>query len=320
MDIKSNGKSTANKISDVRIAYICLCHFDPWFIAKAADALRYKNDGFFVHVDKRTDVSEFIEECADLDNVHFVSDEQRVCSCWGGFNAVIAAVRTMQLALSSGDYDRFMFLQGQDYPLVSNKRIHGFFTEHQGEEFCRAKNLTESNSEEKKNITGYWIYDIEKKNPFKSAAAHYLHSASYKGIINRKPYFESKSGRWDIYKGWAQLAITRECAEYLVNAFETDHRFNRYMKHRFPADELYFQTLIYNSEFRNRLSDYRVYNFYGKPIDMNLTYFKFQPEVLVYRDSADYQKLKSTNCLFARKLNSESKELIAAIDAEIREE
>lgn len=109
---------------ELKIAYICLCHIDPEFVARTAKTLRYKEDGFFIHVDNKTDAGPFFAACDGLDNVHFV--ENRVDNFWGGYNSIIATMRTIQLALSVDNYDRFILLQGQDYPLYSPMEIHGF--------------------------------------------------------------------------------------------------------------------------------------------------------------------------------------------------
>ena len=50
----------------LKIAYICLCHADPDFIARAAKNLQYEEDGFFIHVDHKQDEASFRAACKDL--------------------------------------------------------------------------------------------------------------------------------------------------------------------------------------------------------------------------------------------------------------
>ena len=66
----------------LKIAYICLCHTDPVFVAKTAKALNYELDGFFIHVDNKRDISPFVDACNGLNNVHFV--KERIDNYWGG--------------------------------------------------------------------------------------------------------------------------------------------------------------------------------------------------------------------------------------------
>ena len=87
--------------------------------------MQYEKDGFFIHVDNKQDITPFREACNGIENVYFV--EERIDNYWGGYNSIIATMRTIKLALSTNDYDRFVLLQGQDYPLYSPAETHNFF-------------------------------------------------------------------------------------------------------------------------------------------------------------------------------------------------
>ena len=43
----------------LKIAYMCMCHIDPDFGARAAKALKYEQDGIFIHVDNKVDIAPF---------------------------------------------------------------------------------------------------------------------------------------------------------------------------------------------------------------------------------------------------------------------
>ena len=78
----------------------------------------------------------------------------------GGYNSIIATMRTIKLALSTNDYDRFVLLQGQDYPLYSPKEIHNFFEANIDVEFCKAKNISVSKSKKDyMKCCGFWMMD-----------------------------------------------------------------------------------------------------------------------------------------------------------------
>ena len=142
----------------VKIAYICICHLDPYIVARTAKALQYEQDGFFIHVDNKTDITPFVSACDGLKNVHFV--ENRIDNYWGGYSAIHAIMRTIKLAQSTDDYDRFVILQGQDYPLRSPKQIHEFFEEHADVEFCKAKNVSLSPlKKDYMKCCGFWMMD-----------------------------------------------------------------------------------------------------------------------------------------------------------------
>ena len=54
----------------------------------------------------------------------------------GGWNAVVAEMKLLELALNSGSYDRIVFLQGADYPLKTDIEIYNFFLKKQEDRVC----------------------------------------------------------------------------------------------------------------------------------------------------------------------------------------
>lgn len=296
----------------IKIAYICICHADSAFIARTAKALQYENDGFFIHVDNKQDVSPFKTACSGLDNVRFV--ENRTDVYWGGFHSIIATMRTLQLALATDDYDRFVLLQGQDYPLYSPKEIHAFFEAQPDTEFCRARNISASaDRKDYMKCCGLWLMDMSPAFPVKYVRA-LLHRFNTLGIRYRSSRFREDTQIWDIYHGWAQFALTQDCIKYVLSVYENNTRYNRYMKNRFPPDEIYIHTIIHNSPFRDRVPKNVVVNQSGEEIRMNLTYFEYPSHVIVFTDRADYQKIRDSGYLFVRKVNSASSELLDEID------
>ena len=240
----------------------------------------------------------------------------------GGFNSIIATMQLIKAALSDEThFNRLVFLQGKDYPLHSPSYIHSFFDKRQGEEFCKGYNLSISkNVQDQIKIRGFWLMDGRR--------------TLLKKIVNkvnvilkirlRKGYFEYQDDIWDIYQGWAQFAITGDCAKYILKVYDTNIAFNKYMKHRFPPDELYISTVIRNSPFSKNISDYCLTPREGAKWNspyLNLTYFEYPIVVDYFDKKQDYEKLKNTGALFFRKVQlPEGKELLDEIDYHIKQE
>ena len=297
----------------LKIAYICLCHTDPDFIAKTANALNYASDGFFIHVDNKQDVSPFVEACNGLNNVHFV--KERIDNHWGGYNSIIATMRTIKLALSTNDYDRFVLLQGQDYPLCSSKEIHNFFEANIDIEFCKAKNISVSkNKKDYMKCCGLWLMDIRNPSFTMKCIRYFFHKFNAFGIKYRLPTFKNGKEIWNVYHGWAQFALTRDCIKYILDIYENNALYNKYMKYRFPPDEIYIHTIIHNSPFKDKVSSDVIIRRSGEKTLLNLTYFEYPDYVTVFTDKEDYKWLKNTGCLFVRKVNSSSSKLLHEID------
>lgn len=236
----------------------------------------------------------------------------------GGYNSIIATMRTIQLAMSTDDYDRFILLQGQDYPLYAPKEIHDFFEVHIDTEFCKAKNISFSaNKKDYMKCCGLWLMDMRPSFPLKYIRA-LLHRFNTIGIKYRLPTFKENKESWSIYHGWAQFALTRDCIKYILNVYENNLRYNKYMKYRFPPDEIYIHTIIHNSPFKDKVPNDVIIRRSGEETLLNLTYFEYPVYVTVFTDKDDYQWLRTTGCLFVRKVNSTSSDLLDEIDRHIR--
>ena len=178
--------------------------------------------------------------------------------------------------------------------------------------FCKANNISISkNKKEYMNVGGYWHPD--KPNLF----WRLIHKFNSFGLKYRTLKYRHKDLVWDVYHSRAYFALTLPCVEMLVNNFKNNSTYNKYIEHRFPPDEIYIATLIHNSKYKDNIWDKIIYNRDGTATMIDLTYFEYPTITTVFRDRTDYEWLKNTGCLFVRKINSSSKELIDEIDRNI---
>jgi len=106
-----------------------------------------------------------------------------------------------------------------------------------------------------------------------------------------------------LYYGAAQWAITRELAQYIVEFYDSHPEFNRYMSHvQFP-DEVYFHTIVHNSQYKYRCIKY------DEPVKRwlvnwrNLHYYEY-PYMITVLTEMDYNKIMDDGALFIRKVRS----------------
>lgn len=299
----------------MKIAYLIMCHMDPEFVQRTAIKLSNDRNHVFIHVDKKQDISEYIFE---HNNVHFCRN--RIENYWGGWNAVIATINLLKKAMETESFDRYVLLQGQDYPLYSNEYIEEFFNKYSDIEFCRAYNLTHTkDNKDSMKVYGYWFIDKPKSKiskvlryPIKKIC-----SICNKNLIKyRKGYYVENGVKYEVYSGWAQWAITEQCAKYILEFYETHKKFNSYFKYSFPPDEIYFHTIIYNSKFAKKTVDSGPINSRSNEKLLNLTYFEYPDQIRVFKSVEDYEKLMNSGCLFARKFNSQSESLLDYIDSQ----
>ncbi|MBO5851877.1 MAG: hypothetical protein J6R29_06055 [Clostridia bacterium] len=298
------------------IAYLYMCHNNPDQLRRLAKILEYNKDMIFVHVDKKVDKKPFLEATKNCSNVHFVED--RIKNYWGGFNSVIATVKLMKSALDFGDFSRFVFLQGADYPLFSPKEIH-LALDNSNVEYCKAKDITNTKHKGHYMIWGgYWCMDCNKNNFFIKCFRFILSRINKLGIKYRPGIFNYNGEKWHIFKGGAPFSITGECAKHIVNIYDGNKKFNKFMKHKWAPDELYFHTIIHNSYFKDNVSKNVIKRRDGSETLLSITYFEYPKEAVIFTKAEDYYWLKNTGCLFVRKVNETSKELLDEIDKNIK--
>ena len=108
-----------------------------------------------------------------------------------------------------------------------------------------------------------------------------------------------------IYKGMVWISIPKEVAGYVLNYIQINSRFMRDLQHTLIPEEFFFQTLLTNSKYSEKI------------VNNNLRYtdwttrYNSRP---AYLDETDFDKINSTDVFFARKIDSDiSRKLILAL-------
>ncbi len=308
----------------MRIAFLNLCHTDAPIVARAADKLTQNPDfDMYIHVDAKSDIQPFMQLLQDNEQVHFLDNRQKVY--WGGYHAIIATFELLEAALASDrKYDYVVILQNLDYPIKSNRYIEQFFTQNRGTEYIRGCHI--AGTKDWHFAEKYKIYNDRDKDFYltnTSRIRKYLWDGrnAFRSIstIGFRGVHKENGEKLELYYGTAQWAVTRECAEYMVNFYHTHPGFNRRMQHiKFP-DEEYFHTVVHNSPFRTKCFKY------DEPPQRwlvnwrNIHYFEFPDEGVVTFTEKDFDKLMALDELFCRKVRSGySDKLLDMIDEATR--
>lgn len=294
----------------VKIAYLILCHTDPNHILRLANKLTYKNDNMvFIHIDKKVKDNEFYKLLRGKERIKIINDNVDVY--WGGYSSVKATINLLKESVNEDIFDRYVLLQGLDYPIASNREIEEFFSKNKEVEFIRACNV--SISKEKyfyKRSRYYWQYD--KINLIKKICNRLNDLLDLK---IRKGYIVINKKRHDIYWGCAQWALTHDCVKYILEFEKENYKFNNYFKHVFPPDETYFHTIIFNSNFKNKTVNNGEEKEKRYLVNWrNLHYFEYDKYIRIYNHN-DLELINSRKELFIRKVTTEeSSKLLDIID------
>jgi hypothetical protein len=299
----------------MRIAYLLLVHNTPNHLQRLLSALKYKNDDFYIHVDRKSSCS-FDNEVGE--RIYFT--RERIPVYWGEFSQVEAILMLIRQALNSGNnYDYFILLSGSDYPIRSPGYIHNYLQKNYGDEFI---NVTEMpNDKLGKPLTRIIEYRVGSDKP--------LGRYFYEKIVGFNRLFGAGYFRRDFskifgdivpYSGSTWWALTGEACKYVVD-FTCSHKicFEFFRNTRCP-DEMFFQTVIGNSEFGKRVRHNVTYADWDRFVppfpavlnDWHLQQFMGQRPYYA-EDSYGVGEL-----LFARKFADDSAELVSKINRYLR--
>lgn len=225
MEIKAE-----NAISNqATIAYFILVHRFPEQFKRLFKAIYHPENHYLIHLDKKTGVNIYKDIAAFLTDFPctYILESENVV--WGGYSMVQAELNGMKYLLNLNvQWDFFINLSGQDYPLKSQKIIREYLTKNKGNNFIKIANQLTVRPETMNRIENYFV---ESENGFSGVP---YKRAYLKDVI---PYI---GGQW--------MILTRESCEFICNSGEAK-KFEDYYLNTLIADESFFQTVLMNTSF-----------------------------------------------------------------------
>ncbi len=286
----------------MKIAYLIMVHKDPKQIKRLVDSISSSGD-CFIHVDKKTDIIPFEDCLQKSSNVFFM--KRRIRVNWAAWSMVQVYMELMDMAFKhANNYDRFVFLTGQDYPLMSNAEIVREFEAHPETEYVMAYKISTSTIPTDKNkILKKWFFENPFTDPFLRRC---WYSFTYRFITkfsNRRKLTVPLGGKEvDSYFGQMLSAFTRRGAELLLDVYRHDTHYNTVMKYVHAAVEEYWQTVIFNSELRENTiqngEEHEVLEHFGFA---PLHYHTYIDECSIFEEK-DFDILKNCGYMFCRKV------------------
>ncbi len=293
-------------------AFLIMAYDDFDFLQDLLKAIDDERNDIYLHVDKRADTV-----LSDLKtNVHKsrITIIERMKVTWGSEDQIVAEIQLLKASTEENSYMYYHLLSGHDFPLVSQDELHHFFNEHQGTQFidCRYKNIESM------------LFRIKYYFPFQvlsSGKSIFNRLMNKMGVQIQKILKVNRTS--DVIKygyGGNWFSITDELARYIVSMED-------FIKKNFfkglCADEMFLQTLWLNAPFFD-LNNMYINSFNNSPLEQNYRNALRAVDFLsgtgvspcTFTES-DYDMLKQSNCMFARKLDSvHSKGLVKRIKAD----
>jgi len=292
----------------MRIAYLIIAHHLPSQLVELVTALDHTEKSiFYIHVDQRS--ADFLDSPSlkpimDRENVSFLRDQVRVY--WGGFSIVEATLRLLRKAVDEGEFQYAVLLSGQDFPIKSNRCIESFFETHEGKEFISYTPLPPKEwgwgPEIMERIECHWRVDdvshllemtgSKRLQRWGWSAYSRLTTSAYRYAPSLKRKFLPGIAP---YGGPLWIAISSRCATYVLSYLREHPEYCSFFRHTLVPDEIFFQTLILNSPFREHV------------INDGLRFTDWEtgassPRVLTCED---FDRLVASDSLYARKFDND---------------
>lgn len=224
---------------------------------------------------------------------------------WGSFELLEVEIFLMEQAKKE-QYDYYHLLSGMDLLIKSNKYIDAFFLKNKGKEFVHfdTEERLIKDKEIQRRTKCYHLFTNYRKrfkhkliNKFFDFLEHIsLALQTIIGIDRTKKYnFQIKYGsQW--------FSITHELVKYIVSQKKTIYQIFKKTK---CSDELFIQTIVYNSKFKNKLYNKKYDNDINanmRLLDINIRGKDGSP--YTWRNT-DFDEIKESQCIFARKFDSD---------------
>lgn len=279
-------------------AYLIIAHNEPLILKALISLIDDERNDIFLFIDKKSDISLFSNITTQFSKLILC---KRLNLYWGHYNIIKAEIILFETAIKHGKYEYYHLLSGTCLPIKSQDYIHSFCKLHAGNEFIGYINTDFSKEDIDRKTSYYHFFVSNFANP-----NLFFRITKLQGIIFKLQKILHIKRKHDIVllKGSQWVSITHECLCYILSKKKW---ISKNFKYTLCADEIFIQSLVWNSEFRNRI--YNVKDCYKS----SLRYINFQgwhPKDLTMED---YTQIIHTESLFARKFSSRSIKLIGAI-------
>lgn len=255
-----------------------------------------KNIDFYFLIDKKAKSynEEVLKDICKKSNVYFVP---KINIYWGSFSQIQAEYILLENAVKKS-YDYYHLISGCDIPLYTKNEFFDFFEQNKGKEFVE-----------------YSPKEIAEKNKVQDRVKYYyafMESVREKSAIKRKPKTFLREFFLKLQK---LLKIDRTKGkefQYGSNWFDITDDFAKYVLKNKPwvikhfkktccADELFLQTLLFNSPFYS--NSYYCLNEKNRILQRNryTDWTRGQPYTFKKEDYNEIINIKES--LFIRKFN-----------------
>ena len=276
-------------------AILIMYHTDYYILERLLKQIDNKCFDIYLHVDKKVlDFDfEYTRKIIKNSNIYFVN---RKNVKWSHFSQIECELNLLKEA-TKRDYSYYHLLSGNDLLLKSSDDIYKFFQDNYGSEFVAYSNMDMISEDQLSRIKYYHVLNCNRRHS--NTIVRKISNKIYYRFLTIQKIFKInrlKNIKLDIRKGANWFSITDKLAKYVLSCEKDIFKLFRYSN---CADELFLQTIVYNSEFKDK-----VYNKYNDEHKNTLRYIDWNRGEPYTFKIDDYDLLMNSGCFFARKFSS----------------
>jgi len=280
-------------------AYLIIAHNNFEILKKQILMIDHIENDIYIHIDKKVKNFNFdyFKGLVKYSNVFFT---KRIKVFWGHYSQIQCELILLKKAIKN-EYAHYHLLSGVDLPIKTQSYIHSFFEEHKDKEFIHIINNNWDNETNvyEKRIGKYYLFvkNYKSKYFFIKIASKLL---DYILVFIQNCLKINRLNQTNIeYKFGANwFSITHSFAEYVISQ---ENWIKKTFSHSICGDEIFLQTLLNNSNFRENLVNKNM-----RLIDwergVNSSPYTFKSE--------DFYEIINSDNLFARKFDTNVDEKI----------
>lgn len=280
-------------------AYLIIAHNEPEILQLLLSSLDDARNDIYVHIDKKASFDGTMLQTVKS-GLHVLP--VRIDARWGDFSLVEIELLLFQEAYSHGSYAYYHLLSGVDLPVKSQDYIHRYCDEHQGKEFIGiAQHVSQRELDWRSQHWFVYSRDFQSGNLFKKIV---------RGVLARmQSLIGYRRTSLQVKKGSQWCSITHDFVQYLL---QNKLLIRKIFNHTYCPDELFIQTLCWNSEFKNR-----IYN-PNDEFEGCKRYIKWENGVLQPLTLQEVDAMLLSSRWFARKFTSDNKHVVMEVVKRIK--
>lgn len=279
-------------------AILIMAHNNYWTLTQLIKSIDSNYFDIYLHVDLKSSIKINKIEIKKMVKKSKIYLYQKFDVRWADFSQVECELFLMKQAKSHENYLYYHLLSGVDMPLKSPSYIYNFFINNAGKEFIHFV----SNTFPKKKKNYYTKYQKNMKNYRKSNVEKIKNKISL-FIQNIFLVDRQKKSSTIFMTGANWFSITDSLVQYVLD--NEKWIYDNFYETR-SSDEIFLQTLVYNSKFRDNLYNNEFNNNYiscVRLIDWN------RGDPYIFKEN-DYEELINSKCMFARKFDEKIDKII----------